>query len=76
MSKGREREARRSTMGDQRAEFVYLWKYEVRPGREAEFERLYGPNGAWTVFFGRAPAYLGTELLRATEFTLVRGLSP
>ena len=25
--------------------FTYVWSYEVRGGREADFERLYGANG-------------------------------
>ena len=53
-------------MGEREAGFIYLWRYEVQPGREVEFERLYGPSGGWAEFFGRSPAYLGTELLRAT----------
>jgi heme-degrading monooxygenase HmoA len=32
-------------------------------GREGEFERAYGPSGAWARLFGREEGYLGTELL-------------
>lgn len=49
------------------AGYVYVWTYHVRAGREAEFERLYGPDGAWARFFAGNPSYLGTELLRSLE---------
>jgi len=42
-----------------------LWRYRVAPGREAAFERAYGPDGDWAVLFRRGDGYLGTELLRA-----------
>ena len=44
--------------------FVILWEFEVKPGLEARFEEVYGPQGAWARFFGSDPAYLGTRLLR------------
>ena len=46
------------------AGYATLWEFAVRPGREAEFERGYGPEGAWAQLFRRARGYLGTELLR------------
>jgi heme-degrading monooxygenase HmoA len=44
--------------------FVTVWEYEVRAGMEAEFERLYGDQGAWMKLFREQPGYLGTELMR------------
>jgi heme-degrading monooxygenase HmoA len=41
-----------------------LWEFRVRPGSEAEFERLYAPEGGWATLFRQAPGYLGTQLLR------------
>lgn len=46
---------------------VRVWQYDVRPGREAEFERLYGASGAWAQLFARSAGYLGTELFRAVQ---------
>lgn len=46
------------------AGFVYVWRYLVSPGREAEFEVVYGSAGAWVTLFRRHPGYLSTELLR------------
>lgn len=43
--------------------FVTVWEYEVRPGAEAAFEALYGPDGAWVALFREHPGYLRTELL-------------
>ena len=43
---------------------VTIWEFRVKKGREAEFERAYGPIGEWARFFERAEGYLGTELLR------------
>jgi len=45
-------------------QFIYIWAFEVRPGRETEFERAYGPDGDWVKLFRQAPGYLHTELLR------------
>ena len=47
-------------------QFIYIWAFEVRPGREVEFERAYGPAGDWERLFRRAPGYLQTELLQDT----------
>ena len=46
---------------------AYIWAFEVKSGREADFERAYGPDGDWVTLFRRAPGYLHTELLRDTE---------
>jgi heme-degrading monooxygenase HmoA len=44
--------------------FVHVWEFLVDDARRIEFERHYGPRGSWAALFGRAPGYLGTELLR------------
>jgi heme-degrading monooxygenase HmoA len=46
---------------------VRVWQYDIQPGREAEFERIYGASGDWAQLFGRSTDYLGTELYRAVE---------
>jgi heme-degrading monooxygenase HmoA len=43
---------------------VILWEFVARRGREADFERAYGPRGRWAEFFRGAEGYLGTELWR------------
>ena len=42
-----------------------LFQYDVRD--DAEFERVYGPEGEWAAFFRGAPGYVGTELLKDVE---------
>ena len=46
------------------AGFTYVWSYEVRDGRAADFEELYGSDGGWAMLFRKSPDYLGTNLLR------------
>jgi heme-degrading monooxygenase HmoA len=46
---------------------VRVWEYEVVPGREAEFERLYGSAGAWAQLFARSAGHVRTELYRGVE---------
>ncbi len=44
--------------------FVILWEFEVKPGSEGRFQRVYGPNGAWVRLFRRDPHFRGTQLRR------------
>ena len=44
--------------------YVYIWEFDVRPGKEGEFEREYGPEGAWVRLFRMARGYLDTVLLK------------
>lgn len=46
--------------------FVVIWRFRAAAGREAEFEQVYGPAGAWARLFRSGFGYLGTELLRDT----------
>lgn len=53
--------------GGDRPTHVIIWEFRARPGREDEFERVYGPDGDWANFFRRGEGYLGTELMRDVE---------
>jgi heme-degrading monooxygenase HmoA len=44
--------------------YAYAWEYVVAPGREEEFLRLYGSDGAWVRLFRKAAGYRRTDLLR------------
>ncbi len=44
--------------------YTYIWEFDVRPGREADFELAYGPSGSWVLLFRTARGYLDTVLLR------------
>ena len=41
-----------------------MWQFDVKPGREAEFEQLYGVDGEWTAVNRAARSFLGNSLLR------------
>jgi heme-degrading monooxygenase HmoA len=47
--------------------FLRAWQFRPARGREAEFERVYGPSGDWAQLFATAPGFLRTELLKATD---------
>jgi heme-degrading monooxygenase HmoA len=44
--------------------FVILWEFEVKPGCQERFERVYGPQGDWVRLFLRDPRFRGSQLLR------------
>ena len=46
--------------------FLVLWVFEVKPGCEQRFERVYGPGGDWDSLFRRDPDHARTALLRDT----------
>jgi heme-degrading monooxygenase HmoA len=47
--------------------FIIIWEYIVAEGQQAEFERVYGPEGEWAQLFKKAKGYIGTELLRDSD---------
>ncbi len=44
--------------------FVALWEYEVKPGCEERFQKLYGEEGDWAQLFRSDKNYRETRLLR------------
>ena len=40
------------------------WQFEVKKGREAEFEVMYGVDGEWTAMNRHTRSYLGSSFLR------------
>jgi Antibiotic biosynthesis monooxygenase len=46
--------------------FLVLWEFEVKPGCEQRFERVYGPGGDWDSLFRRDPDHERTALFRNT----------
>jgi heme-degrading monooxygenase HmoA len=51
--------------------FVVLWEFEVKPGCENRFERVYGVNGEWAALFRSDAFYRETRLLRDASRALV-----
>ena len=47
--------------------YTILWEFRVPPDRRDGYEATYGPQGPWAQLFGRAPGFVGVELLRCTE---------
>jgi heme-degrading monooxygenase HmoA len=47
--------------------YVIVWAFRVTAGREADFARIYGADGAWAALFAKGEGYLGTELLHDAE---------
>ncbi|HEY7284737.1 MAG TPA: hypothetical protein VH497_04785 [Vicinamibacterales bacterium] len=41
-----------------------MWQFEVKEGRENQFEEFYGVDGEWTVVNRHSRSYLGTSFLR------------
>jgi quinol monooxygenase YgiN len=47
-----------------KAGFVVVWEFRIRRGKRGEFERIYGPDGAWAKLFRSGEAYIRTDLIR------------
>ena len=41
-----------------------MWQFEVKPGREQEFEELFGADGEWVSVNRQTRSYLGSSFLR------------
>jgi hypothetical protein len=41
-----------------------MWQFDVKTGRETEFEQLYGADGDWTAMNRHTRSYLGSSFLR------------
>ena len=41
-----------------------IWQFDVRQGRENEFEQLYGVDGEWTKLNRQTRSYLGSSFLK------------
>ena len=52
-----------------------MWQFDVKQGRESEFELLYGVEGDWTALNRRTRSYLGSSFLhdqnRPTRYVLI-----
>ena len=47
--------------------FRIEWEFAVRPGCEARFEQIYGPEGDWARLFRLGEGFMRTELHRAQQ---------
>ncbi len=44
--------------------YLYIWKFQVRPDKEAEFQQIYGPDGDWVQLFKQGIGYKQTLLVK------------
>lgn len=44
--------------------YLAIWEFEVKLECRAQFEDIYGPDGAWARLFRQSPDYLWTKLTR------------
>jgi heme-degrading monooxygenase HmoA len=47
--------------------YTIVWEFHPRTGKEAEFERAYGPEGDWVQLFRKGEGYVGTDLLHDVD---------
>jgi heme-degrading monooxygenase HmoA len=40
-----------------------MWEFQVRPGMEKRFEKIYGSDGDWARLFIQDESYIGTDLV-------------
>jgi len=40
------------------------WRFDVKPGRDADFEQFFGADGEWTALNRLNRSYLGSSFLR------------
>jgi len=41
-----------------------VWQFDVKAGKQAEFERIYGADGEWTALSRTSRSFLGSSFLR------------
>jgi len=41
-----------------------VWQFDIKAGRQTEFEQFYGADGEWTAMNRRTRSYLGSSFLR------------
>jgi quinol monooxygenase YgiN len=41
-----------------------VWQFQVKPGKQQEFERVYGADGEWSRLARRSRSFLGSSFLR------------
>jgi hypothetical protein len=43
---------------------AFVWQFDIKPGREPEFEHFFGPDGPWHALGRRSRSFLGSAFLR------------
>jgi heme-degrading monooxygenase HmoA len=45
--------------------YLIMWEFQVRPGMEKRFEKIYGSEGDWARLFIQDESYIGTDLVHS-----------
>lgn len=53
--------------GDNRRIMIRVWEYDVQGAAAADFERIYGADGAWAQLFSSSDGFEGTELFASVS---------
>jgi quinol monooxygenase YgiN len=52
-----------------------VWQFQIKPGKQQEFETFYGADGEWSTLARRSRSFLGSSFLRdqanGTSYLLV-----
>jgi heme-degrading monooxygenase HmoA len=51
--------------------YLYIWKFSVRPDKEAEFQMIYGSGGEWVQLFKQGIGHIQTLLVKDLDADLV-----
>lgn len=41
-----------------------VWQFQIKPGKQQEFEQFYGADGEWSTLARRSRSFLGSSFLR------------
>jgi len=47
--------------------YLIMWEFQVRPGMEKRFEKIYGSDGDWARLFIQDESYIGTDLIHSLD---------
>jgi heme-degrading monooxygenase HmoA len=47
--------------------YLIMWEFQVCPGMEKRFEKIYGSGGDWARLFIHDESYFGTDLVHSSD---------
>ncbi len=70
---------RAGMIGARRARVIaVVWQFQVKAGRQQDFEKFYGADGEWSTWARRSRSFLGSSFLRdessGTSYLLIEYL--
>ncbi len=55
-------------MNTEKLQYLIVWEFYVKPGKESKFEAAYRPDGVWARFFHDGTASRSTKPVREVNF--------